>query len=240
MRRPAAPAHTGADGRDAPRAARPAHGGRNPLDPTRRRAHPVRGLRAPLSAAPRDRRGLPGARPPGRRAAGPVGLRRGHTVRSNREEALLPRAPGLAGLSFGMLGCDLHCAYCQNWVTSQTLRDPDAVAAPRPTTPEALGRGRRAGRGGGGRQHLQRAPHHRRVGRRHLPGRPGARTAHRLRLQRQRGRRRSSPTCVPGSMPSRSISRASTTGDIDSWEGAWLRCATRSAGSTPTAAGWRW
>ncbi|HLN03200.1 MAG TPA: hypothetical protein VK335_28170 [Bryobacteraceae bacterium] len=32
------------------------------------------------------------------------------------------RPSGLA-LSFGMLGCDLHCAYCQNWITSQALRD---------------------------------------------------------------------------------------------------------------------
>jgi len=31
--------------------------------------------------------------------------------------------PGTRALSFGMLGCDLHCAYCQNWVTSQALRD---------------------------------------------------------------------------------------------------------------------
>jgi pyruvate formate lyase activating enzyme len=34
--------------------------------------------------------------------------------------------PGSAALSFGMLGCDLHCGYCQNWVSSQTLRDPMA------------------------------------------------------------------------------------------------------------------
>ncbi|MCX6135939.1 MAG: hypothetical protein NTV54_00365, partial [Ignavibacteriales bacterium] len=27
--------------------------------------------------------------------------------------------PGADALSFGMLGCDLHCAYCQNWETSQ-------------------------------------------------------------------------------------------------------------------------
>src|SRR3990172_10511888 len=32
--------------------------------------------------------------------------------------------PGSKTLTFGMLGCDLHCPYCQNWVTSQTLRDP--------------------------------------------------------------------------------------------------------------------
>jgi pyruvate formate lyase activating enzyme len=31
--------------------------------------------------------------------------------------------PGSLAFSFGMLGCDLHCGYCQNWVTSQALRD---------------------------------------------------------------------------------------------------------------------
>jgi pyruvate formate lyase activating enzyme len=36
-------------------------------------------------------------------------------------------APGALAYSFGMLGCDLHCAYCQNWVTSQALRDPQSV-----------------------------------------------------------------------------------------------------------------
>ncbi len=46
--------------------------------------------------------------------------------------------PGALAYSFGMLGCDLHCAYCQNWVTSQALRDPAAVSAPLRATPEAL------------------------------------------------------------------------------------------------------
>ncbi|HTC20394.1 MAG TPA: AmmeMemoRadiSam system radical SAM enzyme, partial [bacterium] len=32
--------------------------------------------------------------------------------------------PGSRALSFGMLGCDYHCDYCQNWITSQALRDP--------------------------------------------------------------------------------------------------------------------
>jgi pyruvate formate lyase activating enzyme len=36
--------------------------------------------------------------------------------------------PGALAYSFGMLGCDLHCAYCQNWVTSQALRDEEAVS----------------------------------------------------------------------------------------------------------------
>ncbi|MCX6629313.1 MAG: AmmeMemoRadiSam system radical SAM enzyme [Candidatus Solibacter sp.] len=31
--------------------------------------------------------------------------------------------PGATALSFGMLGCCLHCGYCQNWVSSQALRD---------------------------------------------------------------------------------------------------------------------
>jgi pyruvate formate lyase activating enzyme len=46
--------------------------------------------------------------------------------------------PGALAYSFGMLGCDLHCGYCQNWVTSQALRDPAAVAPPLTATPEAL------------------------------------------------------------------------------------------------------
>jgi pyruvate formate lyase activating enzyme len=48
-----------------------------------------------------------------------------------------------------MLGCDFHCGYCQNWLTSQALRDPaSAVAANlvRPMTPEEMVRAaRRAG-----------------------------------------------------------------------------------------------
>lgn len=35
--------------------------------------------------------------------------------------------PGSKALSFGMLGCDYHCAYCQNWFTSQAIRDPLAT-----------------------------------------------------------------------------------------------------------------
>lgn len=40
--------------------------------------------------------------------------------------------PGSLALSFGMLGCDFHCGYCQNFVTSQALRDPIADAYARP------------------------------------------------------------------------------------------------------------
>jgi pyruvate formate lyase activating enzyme len=46
--------------------------------------------------------------------------------------------PGGLAYSFGMLGCDLHCAYCQNWVTSQAIRDPRAVSPTLAADPEAL------------------------------------------------------------------------------------------------------
>jgi pyruvate formate lyase activating enzyme len=46
--------------------------------------------------------------------------------------------PGALAYSFGMLGCDLHCGYCQNWVTSQALRDPAAIVGPMGVTPTEL------------------------------------------------------------------------------------------------------
>jgi pyruvate formate lyase activating enzyme len=49
--------------------------------------------------------------------------------------------PGSDTLTFGMLGCDFHCPYCQNWVTSQALRDPLSEmsgARPRQVTPGEL------------------------------------------------------------------------------------------------------
>jgi pyruvate formate lyase activating enzyme len=46
--------------------------------------------------------------------------------------------PGALAYSFGMMGCDLHCGYCQNWVTSQALRDPHAVSPPVEASPQVL------------------------------------------------------------------------------------------------------
>jgi pyruvate formate lyase activating enzyme len=46
--------------------------------------------------------------------------------------------PGSDTLTFGMLGCDLHCGYCQNWLTSQALRDDAAGTEPQQVTPERL------------------------------------------------------------------------------------------------------
>jgi len=45
----------------------------------------------------------------------------------SRKKPFFHAYPGALAYSFGMLGCDLHCSYCQNWVTSQALRDPNAV-----------------------------------------------------------------------------------------------------------------
>lgn len=46
--------------------------------------------------------------------------------------------PGSQALSFGMLGCDYHCAYCQNWITSQAIRDPVAGTPPNMMTAERV------------------------------------------------------------------------------------------------------
>ena len=48
--------------------------------------------------------------------------------------------PGATALSFGMLGCDYKCPYCQNWEISQTLRDTaaDAWASPREVSPAGI------------------------------------------------------------------------------------------------------
>lgn len=49
--------------------------------------------------------------------------------------------PGADALTFGMLGCDFHCAYCQNSFSSQAMRDPAYSAAgslARRITPEQV------------------------------------------------------------------------------------------------------
>ncbi len=49
--------------------------------------------------------------------------------------------PGENALTFGMLGCDFHCGYCQNWLTSQAMRDPasdESVHYIRKMTPQGM------------------------------------------------------------------------------------------------------
>lgn len=46
--------------------------------------------------------------------------------------------PGSGALTFGMPGCNFHCAFCQNWFTSQALREPESSAQIVPATPEQI------------------------------------------------------------------------------------------------------
>ena len=46
--------------------------------------------------------------------------------------------PGSLAFSFGMLGCNLHCRFCQNWMSSQILRDPNSTASLLEVTPGNL------------------------------------------------------------------------------------------------------
>ena len=46
--------------------------------------------------------------------------------------------PGASVLTFGMLGCNFRCQFCQNWLSSQALKDEAAGAAPQPITPAVM------------------------------------------------------------------------------------------------------
>ena len=56
----------------------------------------------------------------------PAGYAAGVQVDPIEKKPFFHLLPGSDCLTFGMLGCDFHCGYCQNWVTSQALRDPAA------------------------------------------------------------------------------------------------------------------
>ncbi len=68
----------------------------------------------------------------------PWGYTAGVAVDPIEKKPFFHLLPGSRALSFGMLGCDLHCAYCQNWHTSQALRDPAASEVAQKVTPEEL------------------------------------------------------------------------------------------------------
>jgi len=46
--------------------------------------------------------------------------------------------PGCGALSFGMIGCDMHCAFCQNWLSAHALRDGRPIPRVQPTSVEQL------------------------------------------------------------------------------------------------------
>ena len=64
----------------------------------------------------------------------PVGYVAGLALDPIEKKPFFHALPGSSALSFGMLGCDYRCAYCQNWLTSQALRDPAAGTRPQSMT----------------------------------------------------------------------------------------------------------
>ena len=68
----------------------------------------------------------------------PWGYTAGVAVDPIEKKPFFHLLPGSRALSFGMLGCDLHCAYCQNWFTSQSLRNPAASQKAVPVQPATL------------------------------------------------------------------------------------------------------
>ena len=104
----------------------------------RQRSDPMLRLRTRMSTTGGGARRVQGPVQPERPSPCAVGLRWWRAVRSDREKPFFHAYPGGLAYSFGMLGCDLHCAYCRNWVTSQALRDPEAVVDPSAISPEQL------------------------------------------------------------------------------------------------------
>ena len=68
----------------------------------------------------------------------PFGYVAGIQVDPIEKKPFFHALPGSNALSFGMLGCDYHCAYCQNWLTSQAIRDPVAGTTPSSVSAERL------------------------------------------------------------------------------------------------------
>jgi pyruvate formate lyase activating enzyme len=68
----------------------------------------------------------------------PSGYAAGLAVDPIEKKPFFHAFPGSNAFSFGMLGCDYHCSYCQNWITSQALRDPAAGTPPTVVTAEKI------------------------------------------------------------------------------------------------------
>jgi pyruvate formate lyase activating enzyme len=68
----------------------------------------------------------------------PYGYVAGMAIDPIEKKPFFHAFPGTSALSFGMLGCDYHCGYCQNWITSQALRDPVAGSVPTSVSAEKI------------------------------------------------------------------------------------------------------
>lgn len=68
----------------------------------------------------------------------PAGYVSGLQVDPIEKKPFFHAFPGRDALSFGMMGCNLHCDFCQNWVSSQALRDDQSVAHIRAVDAEGM------------------------------------------------------------------------------------------------------
>jgi len=68
----------------------------------------------------------------------PAGYVAGLQCDPTEKKPLFHVAPGSNAVTFGMLGCDFHCGYCQNWLTSQALRDGAAGVQPAPISAQKI------------------------------------------------------------------------------------------------------
>jgi len=68
----------------------------------------------------------------------PAGYVAGLQVDPTEKKPFFHVLPGSLALTFGMLGCSFHCPFCQNWVSSQVLRDTTAGTAPEAIDAQAM------------------------------------------------------------------------------------------------------
>ena len=68
----------------------------------------------------------------------PAGYVAGLQVDPIEKKPFFHAFPGREALSFGMVGCNLHCSFCQNWISSQTFKDDFAGTMPQGATADEL------------------------------------------------------------------------------------------------------
>ncbi|MBP7797459.1 MAG: AmmeMemoRadiSam system radical SAM enzyme [Thermoanaerobaculaceae bacterium] len=68
----------------------------------------------------------------------PWGYTAGMAIDPIEKKPFFHLLPGARALSFGMLGCNFHCSFCQNWTSSQVARDPQAEPRARLVRPDEL------------------------------------------------------------------------------------------------------
>ena len=203
-------------------------------------SHPLLRVRPRVPDSRRRGRRLQGALRPRRRAARAVGLRRRRAVRSDREEAVLPRASRRARLQ--LRHARLRPALLvlpELGDVAGAARSAGGVAARSTPRRARWSPTRRASARASSSPPTTSRSSPREWARRDLQGGARRRPDDRVRLERQRHARACSITSGRGSISTRSISRASTTSTTGSSAAASSRSSSRSAGCTRWASGSR-